>query len=307
MSAPQGNVLPSGTVELEFKGIRLHGWATDLSDDIQWRIAVHEFDQVNGAQTENMGRGPWQMRVTLLFVGADAFLDAQSFIQGLEINPSGLLVHPIYGRRQATCSGTQGATLTAAEANAYRLPVTFTENSLNASVIGDGSQGVAAQSQAVQVQATALTTLAAVVPAAAAAVGALTASATALASAAVASAAASSVDPSVVAGVAGLPTTTATAIAALQSSSVPEAADAAMAAEVLLSMATTCVRTLLAQSSASALWVTPSDMTLIQVAEQLYGGDAFSYVGQIVTNNPQVLGLTLIPAGTALYLAPSTV
>jgi len=153
VSAPQGNILPAGTVELEFKGIRLHGYATDLSDDIQWRIAVHEYDRRDGAQTENMGRAPAQLRVTLVFVGADAFLDAQSFIQALEINPSGLLVHPIFGKRQATCSGASGARLAVNEVNTYTLPVSFIENNLDASIIGEQSQGVAALSQSVDAQA----------------------------------------------------------------------------------------------------------------------------------------------------------
>lgn len=153
MSAPAGNVLPEGTVEFEFKGVRLHGYATDLSDDIQWRIATHEFDRRDGALTENMGRGPAQLRVTLVFVDQSGFEDAQAFIKGLEINPSGLLVHPLYGKRQATCAGTQGARIDSGSPNVYTMPVTFTENNLDQSIIGEQTQGTSAKAQAAEDQA----------------------------------------------------------------------------------------------------------------------------------------------------------
>lgn len=153
MTAPSGNILPSGTYELEFKGIKLHGYATDVSDDIQWRIAGHEFDRRDGGQTEPMGRAPRRCQVTLVFVGADAFLDAQAFAQALEISQSGLFVHPIYGRWQATCTGIQGARISSGEPNTYTMPVQFVENSLDASVVGEGSQGVSVKAAAVNAQA----------------------------------------------------------------------------------------------------------------------------------------------------------
>lgn len=156
MSSPPGNILPEGTVQFEYKGITLHGWCTELSDDIQWRIASHEFDRRDGAVTENMGRAPWGMRATLVFVGGDAFTDAEAFMQALEINPSGLLVHPIYGKRQATCSGTQGARIQVSEANTYTVPVMFQENNLDASLIGEQNQGTSAKAQDVDAQAAAV-------------------------------------------------------------------------------------------------------------------------------------------------------
>jgi prophage DNA circulation protein len=160
VSAPAGNVLPKGTLEFEFKGIRLHGYATEIIDDIQWRIASHEFDRRDGGQAEPMGRAPAQHRVTLVFVDAPAFDDATAFLTALEIDPSGLLIHPIYGKKQATCSGTQGARLTVQEVNVYVVPVTFIENNLDGSVVGEQSQGAAAKAQAVSDQADAVDGLA---------------------------------------------------------------------------------------------------------------------------------------------------
>ena len=153
MSAPSGNILPPGTFQLEFKGIQLHGYSTEIGDDTQWRVAVHELDRRAGQQTEVMERSGWQTRVTLVFVDEAGFEDAKAFVLALEINPSGLLIHPIYGKRQATCLGFQGARLTVAEANTYTMPVTFVENNLDASLIAEGAQGVPAQASAVNAQA----------------------------------------------------------------------------------------------------------------------------------------------------------
>ena len=153
MSAPPGNVLPLGTYELEFKGIKLHGYATDLADDTQWNVAVHELDRRDGQQTEVMKRAGWQTRLTLVFVDQSGFEDAKAFVLALELNPSGLLIHPIYGKREATCLGFQGARLIATEVNTYTMPVVFVENNLDASLIAEGTQGVPAQASAVSAQA----------------------------------------------------------------------------------------------------------------------------------------------------------
>jgi hypothetical protein len=160
MSSKAGNVLPPGTFELEFLGIRLHGNASDLADDMQHRVAVHEFDRVDGAATEWMRRGPLICRVTLIWIDAEGLKDAGAFLSKLAENPSGLLIHPIHGKRQATCSGFQGARLTVAEANTYTMPVTFTENNVNPETIGQNNQGVPAKSAAVQSQSSAVTGLA---------------------------------------------------------------------------------------------------------------------------------------------------
>lgn len=153
MPSQDGNVLPAGTFPLEFGGQKLHGFSTDLSDDVPHRLAVHEYDRVAGAEVEWMQRGPWQTRVTLVFIGADGFADAIKFQQLLEKSPKQLLVHPVYGRRRAACSGAQGARLAAQEANVYTMPVTFMEDSLKGSVIGASAQSVPGSAANVTAQA----------------------------------------------------------------------------------------------------------------------------------------------------------
>ena len=155
-----GNVLPDGTFELEFGGIRLHGYSTDLGDDIQHRFAMHEYDRTAGAEQEWMQRGPWRCRVTLVFAGDHAFSDAKRFLLLLETNPKQLLIHPIYGRRRAACSGAEGARLSAQTPNTYTMPVVFMEDSLRGSVLGAGAQGVPAAGANVNAQATSVTALA---------------------------------------------------------------------------------------------------------------------------------------------------
>lgn len=314
MSAKAGNVLPPGTSEFEFKGQRLHGYLTDLTDDIQWRVAVHEFDRRDGAQTEVMGRAPMRLQGTLVFAGVDdasneqAFLDAQAFVLALEVNPSGLLVHPIYGKRQMTCSGTQGARLAVPEVNTYTLPVSFIENNLDGSVIGEQTQGPAVKAAAVQAQSANVLLLAAVAPGAAAQVQALTTAAVNFATNAAASSAGAAVDPSLITSLNGLPPLTATAIASLRSSaSAPEVAAAVTACEVLLALCSQLGDALLIAAPSLQPWTVPADMPLVVVAERFYGGDAFAHLDEITTNNPGILGLVLIPAGTQLRLAAATV
>ena len=48
-------------------------------------------------------------------------------------------------------------------------------------------------------------------------------------------------------------------------------------------------------------------MPLVVIAERFYGADALARLPEILANNPHVLGLVLVPAGTALKLAQATV
>lgn len=304
MSSPDGNVLPQGTYAFEFKGQRLHGYTTDLSDDIQWRIAVHEFDRTPGAQTENMGRAPWRLRVTLAFVGADAFLDAQAFLFSLESTPSGLLVHPIYGKRQATCSGTTGARLATPEVNTYTLPVEFIENSLNASIIGEEGQGTPAKAASVQAQAAAVLAYVSQASAAYSAVQTLTGKATSMADAALASAQSGTVDATMVATLTGLPGEAAAAIVALRASESAETAAAAQAAiEVLLVQCNDLAEVAQSQAGPVTDYTVAEAIPLALLAARLYPGNAWARMNDLMQRNPQIVGLALIPAGTRLKIA----
>lgn len=301
------SVLPPGTFYLEFKGMRLHGFATDISDDIQWRIAVHEFDRRAGAQTENMDRAPVQTRVTLVFAGHDrlsdgqAFLDAQVFLASLQINPSGLLVHPVLGKRQMTCGGVQGMRLSADFPNVWTLPVTFHEDNLDGSVVGEaGSLAPLAQDATSLVD----TVTASVVNylAASATVGQLTSSATSLVASTLAATDALAPDYKLNVAMADVVSNGELAISALRATSAtdPEVGVAITNCELLVSACHALVAAALGASSPLDVWVTPREMSLVEIAQQLYGADALRRLSELEANNEAVRGLLLVPAGTRL-------
>lgn len=148
MSAPnEKSVLPSGTVDLEFRGMKLHGYCVEIADDFQYRIALHEFDRRPGGKTENMELAPVQYRVTLVWITdkiRDGFADALKFKKLLIENASGLFVHPIHGERQMTCSGWQNAIIRSGEPNTYTMPVTFVDNTIDTVLVGNQTKGIAA-------------------------------------------------------------------------------------------------------------------------------------------------------------------
>ncbi len=165
---PGKTVLPPGTFAFQFAGMKLHGYTQDVTDDLRWRIAVHEFDHRDGQLNENMGRAGQGINVTLIWVTQtdpndptgtgtiDGLSDATDFIQALKDDgPNGLLIHPLYGKMQATCNGATGARLQVSEANAYTMPVSFAENNISVESLARATQGVGVQSQAVTSQAAA--------------------------------------------------------------------------------------------------------------------------------------------------------
>ena len=301
------SVLPPGTFVFEFNGIELHGVATDSTDDIQWRIAVHEFDRRAGAQTENMGRAPWQQRVTLLWIGEDGFSRATNFMLTLERSPSGLLVHPIYGKRQATCSGTQGARLSAHDPNTYVMPVAFMEDSLDASIIGEAGQEAEAQAADVNAQAANVLALVTHYSAAAGAIQSLGNAAAAVAVAATANAESTAINTTPLGTMLGaLPALTQSAIVAMRLESIaPEVADDVRSCEVMLYACAQLGDAVLAQHPALRDYRVAQAQPLMSLASQLYGADGANRIPELLANNPAIVGQALITPGTVLKVATS--
>lgn len=50
-------------------------------------------------------------------------------------------------------------------------------------------------------------------------------------------------------------------------------------------------------------WTAPADMPLITIAQSLYGVDAMNHLDELLSNNPSLLGMVLIPAGTMLNVS----
>jgi hypothetical protein len=123
-----------------------------------------------------------------------------------------------------------------------------------------------------------------------------------------ASAASTGADTSVLTNLNALPPLCAAAIAAIRAaSSAPEAATVVADCEVLLYRCSLLGDAILARRPAFTPFVVPQDMSEMVILERFYGSDAFAHVDEFEGNNPQIVGLVPIPAGTPLKMVPATV
>lgn len=118
----------------------------------------------------------------------------------------------------------------------------------------------------------------------------------------------SAADPSLLLSLNQLPSLCAAAIAALRASPAadPEASQATSACEVLLANCAALGDALLAQRPPLGAYTVPQDSPLTLIVQNYYGGDALSWLPQVLADNPQILGLAIIPSGTPLKLAAKT-
>lgn len=117
---------------------------------------------------------------------------------------------------------------------------------------------------------------------------------------------ASSTDPALPDMLAALPGLCDAAIASLRVNTTPEVADAISACEVLLAQCAALGDSILAQSPPLVAFPVPQAMPLSAVAERFYGANAMAHYSEILSLNPSIFGVPLIPAGTVLQLAQAT-
>jgi len=140
-----------------FKGIDLSKNLTEWKDTRQQSLAPHRFIKMNGAEVELLGRKPHQVKATLAYAGPSWRTDWLPLAASLDQDPSGLLVHPVYGQMPAVCEGFLEATMNVEfAANLYIVPLTFIENQLGAAVQSKASAGAAAIRQQAQAHGAAL-------------------------------------------------------------------------------------------------------------------------------------------------------
>jgi len=303
MNENQPSTLPAKTYRLEFGGMELHALARELIDSRQQRVAVHEFDRRPGGQTEPMGRGPHSTRATLVWIGDQGFQDALRFGAMLDDNPTRLLVHPLYGRMQATCKGFDGANLRASEPNTYYTPVEFLESNLDASLVTQAAQGVPAKAGAIREGVETFTSFAATWSITiTAGVQLFLEAAANFATLALDAVDDGTLDPGLGSELATLLTMTGTAQAELRSVNTPEAAQAADQCEVIAANARELGDALQATKPAPTVYVVPSDLPPIAVANLLYGAAAAQHLDALFINNPSIVGLDPVPAGTRLFV-----
>jgi prophage DNA circulation protein len=118
-----------------FKGIDLSRFITDWKDTRQFALSIHRYWKRDGGDVEVLGRKPHQAKVTLAYAGTTWRKDWLPFAASLDADPSGPLVHPVYGQMPAVCEGFADATMNIEFAsNIYIVPLTFIEDQVDAAL-----------------------------------------------------------------------------------------------------------------------------------------------------------------------------
>jgi len=302
------NALVDGTQVLEWGGETLHGQLASWRDRRVRRIAQHTFDRRDGAQSEDMGRAAHVMECTLLFDGTDGLARLRRFLKLWDDKPTRLLVHPIFGRMNATWVGVESGTLTVdSGANVYTVAGQFVESNINADTVANDSQSIpgraaAVDSQTLLVTAEVASTVAWSTAALRVTVATFTDAASTFSTAAAASTA--SVDSSLSGLLSSATIAGDAAIAAIRDTAddAPEAADAVIACEILQANLIDLGAACLARRPTLIEYTVGETAHLLAIAGLWYGGDAVDRMTEIRSLNPSVRGL-LVRAGTRLVLA----
>ncbi len=125
----------TGSYTAKFKAIELHENLTMISDSRGPRTVVHEFPYRDGAKIEVLGRKPHKTVWTITFTGPDWLKQFRALSDDIDKDPSGTLIHPIYGQMQVVCQGFDGASVNIPEAtDTITFPLTFMEDQLDLGV-----------------------------------------------------------------------------------------------------------------------------------------------------------------------------
>jgi prophage DNA circulation protein len=140
-----------------FKGFDLSRNLVEWKDTRQPSIAVHRFIKKDGGEVEVLGRKPHQAKITLAYAGPTWRSDWLPLAAALDQDPTGLLVHPVYGQMPAVCEGFADATMNVEVApNLYIVPLSFVEDQLDAAIQAGASAGPQALQQRAQAHGAAL-------------------------------------------------------------------------------------------------------------------------------------------------------
>lgn len=82
-------------LDASFRGVRLD--VINTRDTWSHDLAQHEYPYLDGADIQDMGRKPRNIRLSALFWGDDYDSRLQSFIAALDKPGAGELIHPVYG------------------------------------------------------------------------------------------------------------------------------------------------------------------------------------------------------------------
>lgn len=116
---------------LEYAGKSFHANYQRSSDDFAPRVARHEFIKVDGALQEPMGQGADSYRFELVFYGPQFRAEYAAAVAHFKANPTGLLIHPLLGRKQVAVQSYSGSLDLTRELDSVSMPVAFAENAIN--------------------------------------------------------------------------------------------------------------------------------------------------------------------------------
>lgn len=293
-----------------FKGIDLSRFVTDWKDTRQFALAPHRYWKRDGAEIEVLGRKPHQAKVTLAFAGTSWRKDWLPVAASLDDDPSGPLVHPVYGQMPAVCEGFAEATMNVeAAANLYVVPLTFIEDQIDANLDAQRNNAKVAAERARKHGAALLQRAPQQGPVATSVLRYVT---TALDYAAAVVAAVEeglSYGRMLEAQLASVESTAVDARGAIASGNDPMSYDLLSLVEQLYDdCATLSVATAGTIGSALITYPVPSTVHIAVLATRLYGADGLSRIDEILANNPGVIpNPASIEAGTLLRVAPPTV
>jgi prophage DNA circulation protein len=240
------------------------------------------------------------------FTGPNWIRTLKQLVSAIDADPSGLLVHPIYGQMQVVCQGFDRASVNIPEAtDTISVPLVFVEDTpaLDSTV---AAQGVGALQQNVTSAVADLQTATAPynAPSTATAVETLSDAATTYAAAAAASAE-GPIDASLDSQLATVALTTQAAISAIASDplGVRTAAiyDALAAAEVVYAACQDLADAVVASRPPAIEFIVPGPTSIAVLAAERYGSDAINRIDEILSLNV-IPTPTSIPAGTKLIL-----
>jgi prophage DNA circulation protein len=296
----------TGSSIASFKGIELHRYLVSFTDSRGPRVVEHTFPKRDGAKQEVMGRRPHRTEWSLTFTGPNFIPTLKQLVASIDADPSGLLVHPIYGQMQVVCQGFDRSTVNLPEAtDTISVPLVFVEDD---QALDDTSvnQGVGAQQQNV-ISAVADFQGAAApysAPASVAASAALASAANDYATAAAASAQ-GAVDPSLETKLGAVAFGTQAAIAAISvdplGAGTAAIYDALAAAEVVYSVCQDLADAVVAARPPVIELILPGTTSIALLAADRYGKDAIGRIDEILSLN-NIPDPTAIPAGTKLLL-----
>jgi len=297
-----------------FKGIDLSKNLTEWKDTRQQSLAPHRYIKKDGAEVEVLGRKPHQVKAMLAYAGPSWRTDWLPLAASLDQDPSGLLVHPVYGQMPAVCEGFLEATMNVEfAANLYVVPLTFIENQLGVSTQSQNA-GPRALQQRAEAHGAALLKRAPAQRPVANNIGRFVTTALGYADQAVASTEqAMSYGRLVEAQLAAVDATAVDAREAIRADpSTGDDADRYEMIALIELLYDDCVQLDAAvrttRSPALILYEVPSMTHIAVLSVRFYGPDGLSRIDEILANNPGLIpNPAAIAPGTLLTMAPPTV